>query len=83
MSAVPLPAASAAESLALILADGTRLGFRPIGPDDRDGLAALFARLTPDSRRRRFLSPKHELAPRELAYLPGMDIAQGKRDDLR
>ena len=73
MSAAPLPAASAAESLALVLADRRRLRFRPIGPDDRDGLAALFARLTPESRRRRFLSLKHELTPRELAYLSDTD----------
>jgi RimJ/RimL family protein N-acetyltransferase len=73
MSAVPDPAASASDSLALVLADGTHLRFRPIGPDDRDGLAALFARLTPESRRRRFLSPKPELTPRELRYLTDID----------
>jgi acetate---CoA ligase (ADP-forming) len=73
MSAARLPAASAAESLVPVLADGTRLRFRPIGPDDRDGLAALFSRLTPESRRRRFLSPKHELTPRELAHLTDID----------
>ncbi|MBV8998231.1 MAG: GNAT family N-acetyltransferase [Solirubrobacterales bacterium] len=73
MSAAPLPAASAAVTPPLVMADGTRLRFRPIGPDDRDGLAALFARLSPESRRRRFLSPKHELTPRELAYLTDID----------
>jgi RimJ/RimL family protein N-acetyltransferase len=73
MSAAPLPAASAAASLVPVLADGTRLRFRPIGPDDRDDLAALFSRLSPESRRRRFLSPKHELTPRELAHLTDID----------
>ena len=66
-------ASCAAASNALVLADGTRLRFRPIGAGDRDGLAALFARLTPESRRRRFLSPKLELTPRELAYFTEID----------
>src|SRR5438128_2320152 len=32
-----------------VLADGTRLLLRPLSTDDRPGLAALFARLTPES----------------------------------
>ncbi len=58
---------------ALMLAGGTRLLLRPIGREDREGLAALFARLTPESRYRRFLSPKHELTPRELAFFTDID----------
>ena len=58
---------------ALMLGDGTRLLLRPIGREDREGLTALFARLTPESRRRRFLSPKHELTPRELAFFTDID----------
>ena len=58
---------------ALMLADGTRLRIRPIRREDREGLAALFARLTPESRYRRFLSPKHELTPRELAFFTDID----------
>jgi RimJ/RimL family protein N-acetyltransferase len=65
--------ASSAEATNVVLADGTRLALRHIGSDDRDGLAALFARLTPESRRRRFLSPKPELTPRELAYFTDID----------
>ena len=57
----------------LVLADGRRLQIRPIRPDDADGLAGLFARLGPDSRYRRFLSPKPRLEPRELAYLTNLD----------
>ena len=57
----------------LVLADGTRLRLRPIGPDDRPGLAALFARLSPESRRRRYLGPKRELTPRELTGLTDID----------
>jgi RimJ/RimL family protein N-acetyltransferase len=55
------------------MADGLRLAIRPLGPSDRGGLAALFARLSPDSRYQRFLSPKPELAPRELTYLTDID----------
>jgi RimJ/RimL family protein N-acetyltransferase len=57
----------------LVLADGTHLRFRPLGPGDRDGLAALFDRLSFESRRRRFLSPKHELTARELTYFTEID----------
>ena len=57
----------------LVLADGTRLRFRLITPDDRDRLAGLFARLTSESRLRRFLSPKRELTPRELVFLTHID----------
>jgi ketosteroid isomerase-like protein/RimJ/RimL family protein N-acetyltransferase len=58
---------------ALVLTDGTPIRVRQLGPDDGDGLATLFARLTPESRRRRFLSPKRALTPRELAYLTDID----------
>jgi GNAT superfamily N-acetyltransferase len=58
---------------ALMLADGTRVLLRPIGREDREGLAALFTRLTPESRHRRFLSPKHELTPRELVFFTDID----------
>jgi RimJ/RimL family protein N-acetyltransferase len=58
---------------ALVLGDGTRLLLRQIDAEDSDGLAALFARLTPESRRRRFLSPKPRLTARELAYLTDID----------
>jgi len=58
---------------ALVLADGRMLAFRQINAKDRDGVAALFAALTPESRRRRFLSPKRELSTRELAYLTDID----------
>ena len=66
-------APQAEAALALMLADGTRVLLRPIGREDREGLAALFARLTPESRHRRFLSPKHELTPRELVFFTDVD----------
>jgi len=56
-----------------VLVDGTRVRLRHLEAEDRDGLAALFARLTPESRRRRFLVPKAELTPRELAHLTDID----------
>jgi RimJ/RimL family protein N-acetyltransferase len=58
---------------AIVLADREPLTLRPIGADDRDGLAALFVRLSPESRRRRFLSPKRELTRRELTFLTDID----------
>jgi hypothetical protein len=57
----------------LVAADGTRLRFRPIDAGDRDGVASLFARLSPESRRRRFLSAKHELSDAELDYFSDID----------
>jgi RimJ/RimL family protein N-acetyltransferase len=57
----------------LVLADGTRLLLRPLSAEDGAGLAALFARLTPESHYRRFLSPKRELTPRELTYFTDID----------
>jgi RimJ/RimL family protein N-acetyltransferase len=74
----PMAATSVQPSLmapadTLVLADGTRLRLRPLGSADRDGLAAMFARLSPESRHRRFLSPKPALTPRELAYLTNID----------
>jgi GNAT superfamily N-acetyltransferase len=57
----------------LVLADGMRLSLRPLDCEDRDRLVALFARLSPESRYRRFLSPKPKLTPRELVYLTDID----------
>jgi GNAT superfamily N-acetyltransferase len=57
----------------LVLADGRRLRIRPLGPADRAGLAALFDRLSPESRYRRFLSPKPKLTAREIVYLTDTD----------
>jgi protein lysine acetyltransferase len=72
----------------LLLADSTRLLLRPIGSDDRDRVAALFARLSPESRYRRFLSPKRELTARELTFFTDIDhlnheaiAAVDERDD--
>jgi len=53
------------------LPDGFQL--RPLEPSDRGRLVALFKRLSPESRRRRFLGPKPELSERELRYLIAID----------
>lgn len=57
----------------LVLADGRRLKIRPIERQDRDRLRQLFARLTPESRYRRYLSPKPALSERELDHLLDID----------
>ena len=57
----------------LVLADGRRLRVRPIGPEDRERLAGLFARLSDESRYRRFLGPKRTLTAGELTRLTDID----------
>jgi len=52
---------------------GASLALRPISISDREGLRALFAQLSPESRRRRFLIVKPELSERELTYLTDVD----------
>jgi RimJ/RimL family protein N-acetyltransferase len=62
-----------ATSNTLVLVGGTRLHLRPIGAHDRDGLAGLFGRLSPESRRLRYLLPKRALTSRELASATDVD----------
>ncbi|MBV8990410.1 MAG: GNAT family N-acetyltransferase [Solirubrobacterales bacterium] len=57
----------------LVLLDGRRLTIRPVERDDGERLRGLFARLAPESRYRRFLSPKPELTEREVADLTDID----------
>lgn len=71
-TAHPSPDAYPAET-AVLLMDGRCVALRRIGSADRDGLAALFARLSPESRRRRFFGPKTELTAVELAFLTDID----------
>lgn len=58
-------------SLEFLLPPGIRI--RPLEPSDRPGVAALFKRLSPESRRQRFLGPKPALSERELTYLTTVD----------
>ena len=57
----------------LILDDGTELAVRPIGPDDKAGVLAVFHRMSPESRYRRFFSPLTDLSERDLQYLTEID----------
>jgi RimJ/RimL family protein N-acetyltransferase len=54
-------------------AQGARFSLRPLCASDREALRTLFARLSPESRRRRFLTGKPELSERELTYLIDID----------
>jgi ribosomal protein S18 acetylase RimI-like enzyme len=57
----------------LCLESGARFTARPIRPDDKPALSAFFERLSPESRRRRFLGPKPRLTSRDLAFLTEVD----------
>ena len=51
----------------------TTVRIRPIQPEDAPRLLEAFARLSLESRRLRFLGPKHDLSQRELRYLTEVD----------
>lgn len=55
------------------LAGGERVRIRSITPDDRAELAQAYLRLSPQSRRLRFLSPPHQLTDAMLRYLTCVD----------
>lgn len=63
-------AAGAAE---VVLRDGSEVLIRPIGAGDAALLSDGFARLSPRSRRLRFLGPKKALTPAELRYFTEID----------
>lgn len=46
---------------------------RPLQPSDSEALALAFARLSAESRRRRFLGPKPALSARELRWMTDVD----------
>jgi GNAT superfamily N-acetyltransferase len=52
-----------------VLADGTLIRIEPLRRGDRSAVIGLFARLSPESRLRRFFSPKPSLSEREVAFL--------------
>jgi RimJ/RimL family protein N-acetyltransferase len=60
----------------LVMSNGTRISVRQLRAEDRAGFVTLFDRLSPESRLRRFLSPKRELASRELTFLTDVDHCQ-------
>jgi nucleotide-binding universal stress UspA family protein/GNAT superfamily N-acetyltransferase len=55
------------------LRDGARATLRPIAPEDKPLLAAIFERLSEESRYRRFLTTKNELSAVDLAYFVDVD----------
>lgn len=55
------------------LADGTRVRFRLVRPEDKDKLLAGLKRMSPESRYLRFFAHRDNLSPRELAYLTEVD----------
>jgi RimJ/RimL family protein N-acetyltransferase len=55
------------------LRDGSMVAVRPVRASDRARLADGFARLSPSSRRFRFLAGKEALSPSELHYLTDVD----------
>ena len=70
---VAQPAIHATPSDELVLASGVRVRVRPVLPADRERQADLFARLSPESRRRRYLIAKNALTAKELNYLSEID----------
>jgi RimJ/RimL family protein N-acetyltransferase len=57
----------------LCLPGGARLTARRIRPADKPALARFFARLSDESKRRRFLAPKPKLTTRDLAFFTEID----------
>jgi GNAT superfamily N-acetyltransferase len=56
-----------------LLADGTEVELRPLGPDDKPLLEQGMTMLSPASRRLRFMSPVENLSRSQLAYLTEID----------
>jgi GNAT superfamily N-acetyltransferase len=67
------PTIDAAFSEPHVLADGTRVTLRLIREGDGPALRAAFARLSPMSRYRRFLTDKRELSDEAVHYLTATD----------
>ncbi len=57
----------------VVLYDGVLVRLRLVRPSDKATLARGFERLSPESRYRRFLSPKPSLSAEELRYLTEVD----------
>jgi GNAT superfamily N-acetyltransferase len=62
-----------ANTISAVLTDGAEVEFRPIGPDDKPLLERGMARLSPASRRLRFMSSVDRLSRLQLAYLTEID----------
>lgn len=69
------PSSPSSRFESIVLADGTNLTIRPVqaGAADRERFSGLFARLSAESRYRRYLTAKPELSAAEVAYLTDID----------
>jgi GNAT superfamily N-acetyltransferase len=59
----------------LVLRDGSRIEVRPVRPDDKERLRQGFARLSAESRYRRFLTALDQLSDEQVRYLTEIDYA--------
>jgi GNAT superfamily N-acetyltransferase len=66
-------AANTSPAEAIILAGDVRLTVRSVTAGDRDAQAALFGRMSQESRRMRFLTSKEAFSSRELTYFTNVD----------
>ena len=57
----------------VVLHDGAEVSLRLLRPDDKERLAAGFARLSSESRYQRFFTGKERLSEAELRYLTDVD----------
>jgi len=55
------------------LRDGSQVIIRPLTPEDAPLLLAAFARMSAESRYKRFLGPKPRLSPEEVRFLTDVD----------
>jgi GNAT superfamily N-acetyltransferase len=75
-AAVPaMLVAPCAQDATEVLPDGTVIRIAPLRRGDRAAVTGLFARLSPESRLRRFLSPKSSLSDRDVAVLVDVGCA--------
>ncbi len=70
---LPPPGRAYARTVTSRLRDGTSVSLRPIRPSDAALLSAGLACLSPESARRRFLTPKPRFSGAELRYLTEVD----------
>jgi len=73
MATEPTTAFIETHTTIVTLKDGTRMRVRPIVPEDKDLLVEGFARLSPETRFRRFLGYMDKLRPPLLRYLTEID----------
>lgn len=73
MSLLPPTSELATAGAPVLLRDGSRIRVRPGRPSDRDRLLRGFARLSPESRYRRFLAATPQLSDETVRYLTEID----------